>query len=76
MIEIPMTEDELTVLKAAVGIPSAENSGTITRQGVTARWQYEQRPPDGGVLMATILKKPMLVPESFIVSRFRKWAGL
>jgi hypothetical protein len=75
-IEIPMGEEQFTVLKQRAGIPAALNSGTITQQGVTAQWEYEARPPDGGVLIVTILKKPMLVPESFIVSRFRKWAGL
>jgi hypothetical protein len=75
-MEIPMTQEQLTVLKQRAGLPLSPNSGTITQQNVTARWEFEERPPDGGVLTVTILKKPRLVPESFIFSRFRKWAGV
>jgi hypothetical protein len=76
-MEIPITPEQFAALQKRAGIAADVTSGMVDQQGVTAHWAYEERPPDGGVLVGTILKKPSrLVPDSFIWSRFRKWAGL
>jgi hypothetical protein len=70
-MQMPMTPDQFTVLQQRAGVAPDVTSGTVTQQGVTAEWGYAS-----GILTATILKKPRLLSESFIMSRFRKWAGL
>ena len=75
-MEIPCSSEQFSTLQQRGGIAAGVTSGIVEQYGVKAHWQHEERPPDGGVLMVTILKKPMLLPLSLIESRFRKWAGL
>lgn len=70
-MQFPMTPDQFATLQQRAGIPAEDTSGIVEQQGVKAHWTYAD-----GVLTAAILKKPRLVPESFIAGRFRKWAGL
>ena len=71
MITLALTPEQFAALKEKAGIPAAQISGTIDQKGVVARWDYL-----AGLLSVTILKKPALVPESFILNRFKKWANL
>ncbi len=66
-----LTPQEFASLRERAGIPEGQTEGQIDREGVRAEWRYA-----GGVLEATVLHKPMLVPESLIEARFRAWAGL
>jgi hypothetical protein len=70
-MQFPMTPQQFATLQQRAGIPAEETSGMVEQQGVKAHWSYQD-----GMLTATILKKPRLVPESFIAGRFKKWAGL
>lgn len=45
------------------------NTGEATSSGVTVSYEYDGR----STLSVSILHKPMLVPESAIVSRIREW---
>lgn len=70
-MDFPITPEQFAAIQQKAGVDAAETRGTVTQQGVVAGWSYSQ-----GVLTATILKKPRLIPESYIWKRFRAWAGL
>lgn len=71
MITLALTPEQFATLKEKAGIPAAQITGTVDQEGVVAHWDYI-----GGLLTVTILSKPRLVPESFILNRFKKWANL
>jgi hypothetical protein len=68
-----VTPAQFSQIQQKAGIPSTEMNGTVTQSGVTAGWSYS---PSLEQLTATILKKPRLIPEGLVWSRFRSWAGL
>lgn len=71
MIEVPMTEAQFADAGRRLqqhGIDLSGPSGTISRQGVTASYEYAN-----GVMRINILKKPMLIPESLIESQLRSY---
>lgn len=70
-MQFRMTAEQFATLQKRAGIPPGETSGIVEQEGVKAEWKYMD-----GTLTATILKKPRLVPESFIAARFKKLAGL
>ena len=69
MIEVAMNEAQFAAATrrlAANGIALTGNSGTLTRDGVTARYEHT-----GDQLRITILDKPFLLPESLIEGRLK-----
>lgn len=71
MIEIPMTEAQFSAATNRLqqnGIQITGPSGTLSRQGVTADYEY-----GNGVLRIKIVKKPMLLPESLIENQLKSY---
>jgi hypothetical protein len=71
MIEVPLTEAqfaEATKRLQQNGIQLTGPSGTLSKQGITASYDYSN-----GIMRITIIKKPMLVPESFIESQLKSY---
>ena len=71
MIEVPLTEAQFAEagrrLQSA-GVQLTGRSGTLSRQGITANYEYAN-----GVLRIHIVKKPMLIPESLIESQLKSY---
>lgn len=71
MIEVPMTDEQFasaTRRLAANGITLAGPSGTLSKDGITAKYEHA-----GGILRVTILEKPFLLPESLIEGRLKAY---
>ena len=71
MIEVPMSDAQFasaTRRLAANGIHLAGPSGTLSKDGITARYEHGD-----GLLRITILEKPFLLPESLIEGRLRAY---
>lgn len=71
MIEVPLTEAQFAAAGQrleAYGVHLTGTSGTLSRDGVTARYNYAN-----GVLTIEIVKKPMLLPTSVIESQMRSY---
>lgn len=71
MIEVPMTEAQFAEATRRLqqnGIELTGTSGTLSRQGVTASYEYSD-----GMLRINIIKKPMLLPESLIESQLKSY---
>lgn len=69
MIEVPMTEAQFTAATrrlASNGITLSGPSGTLSKDGITARYEHT-----ADVLRITILDKPFLLPESLIEGRLK-----
>lgn len=69
MIEVPMTEAQFataTERLASHGVQLAGPTGTLSRNGVTARYEHAD-----GVLRITIVDKPFLLPESLIEGQLK-----
>ena len=71
MIEVPMSEAQFATATrrlAANGIQLTGPSGTLSRDGVTAKYEHT-----GTTLRVTILNKPFLLPESLIEGRLKAY---
>ncbi len=69
MIEVPMTEAQFAAATrrlATNGIQLSGPTGTLSKDGITAKYEHaEDR------LRITILEKPFLLPESLIEGRLK-----
>ena len=71
MIELPMTEAQFATATrrlAANGIALTGTSGTLSKDGITAKYEHVN-----DLLRITILDKPFLLPESLIEGRLRAY---
>ena len=71
MIEVPMTDDQFATATrrlAANGIQLTGNAGTLSKDGITAKYEHT-----GSLLRITILEKPFLLPESLIEGRLKAY---
>jgi hypothetical protein len=71
MIEVPLTEAQYAAAGqrlAAYGVNLTGPSGTLTRDGVTARYSYANN-----LLTLEVIKKPALLPVSVIESQLRSY---
>jgi hypothetical protein len=71
MIEVPMTDAQFATATQRLrehGIELSGPSGTLSQQGVTARYQHAD-----GKLTIEILDKPFFMPLSMIESRMKSY---
>jgi hypothetical protein len=71
MVEVPLTEAQFAAASqrlAAYGVSLTERSGTLTREGITARYNYAN-----DLLTIEVIKKPALIPVSLIESQLRNY---
>ena len=71
MIELPMTDAQFAAATRRLGqngIALTGPSGTISKDGVSARYEHAD-----GRLRITILEKPFLLPESLIEGRLKAY---
>ena len=71
MIEVPMTDDQFATATrrlAANGIQLTGTAGTLSKDGITAKYEHT-----GSLLRITILEKPFLLPESLIEGRLKAY---
>lgn len=71
MIEIPMTEAQFAAATERLrtnGIELTGNTGTLTKDGVTAKYTYGE-----GKLAIEILDRPFLLPLSLIEGRLQSY---
>ena len=71
MIEVPMTDAQFasaTTRLRANGIELAGPSGTLTKDGITAKYQHAE-----GKLRIEIVDKPFLLPTSLIEGRLQAY---
>jgi hypothetical protein len=71
MIEVPLTAaqfDEASRRLQAAGINISGPSGTLSRDGITAKYNYAN-----GVLSIEVVDKPFLLPLSLIESQMRSY---
>ena len=71
MIELPMTDDQFAAAPRRLGqngITLTGPAGTLSKDGVTARYEHA-----AGLLRITILEKPFLLPESLIEGRLKAY---
>ena len=71
MIEVPLTEAQFVAAAErlrAHGVDLADRSGTLSRDGVTARYNYSNNK-----LVIEILDKPFFLPLSVIESQMRSY---
>ncbi len=71
MIEVPMSEEQFATATrrlAANGIALDGPSGTISKDGITAKYEHA-----AGLLRITVLDKPFLLPESLIEGRLKAY---
>jgi hypothetical protein len=71
MIEVPLTEAQFAAAAKRLrdyGVDLTGPSGTLSRDGITARYNYAN-----GILTIEILKKPFFLPVSAIESQMRSY---
>ncbi len=71
MVEVPLTEAQFAAAAKRLrdyGVDLAGTSGTLSREGVTARYDYAN-----GKLTIEILEKPFFLPLSVIESQMRSY---
>lgn len=69
MVEVPLTEAQFSAAAKRLrdyGVDLTGPSGTLSRDGITARYNY-----DGSKLTIEILEKPFFLPLSVIESQMR-----
>lgn len=71
MIEVPLTDAQFAAAAQRLrgyGIDLNGPAGTITKEGITARYQHAD-----GKLTIEIVDKPFFMPESMIESRLKAY---
>jgi hypothetical protein len=71
MVEVPLTEAQFAAAAQrlqAYGVDLSGRSGTLSRQGVTARYNYAN-----DLLTIEIVDKPFFMPLSVIESQMRSY---
>jgi hypothetical protein len=71
MVEVPLTEAQFAAASqrlTAYGVNLTGTSGTLTRDGVTARYNYANN-----LLTIEVIKKPALLPVSLVESQLRNY---
>lgn len=71
MIEVPLTEAQFAAAAQrlqAFGVNLTGTTGTLSRDGITARYNYAN-----AVLTIEILDKPFFLPASVIESQMRSY---
>ena len=71
MIEVAMSEEQFAAATrrlAANGIVLDGPTGTLSKDGVTAKYEHAE-----GKLRVTILEKPFLLPQSLIEGRLKSY---
>jgi hypothetical protein len=71
MIEVPLTEAQFAAASErlrAYGVELVGSSGTLSREGVTARYSYANEK-----LTIEVLDKPFFLPLSLIESQMRSY---
>ena len=71
MIEVPLTEAQFVAAAERLrtyGVDLADRSGTLSRDGVTARYNYSNNK-----LTIEIVDKPFFLPLSLIESQMRSY---
>jgi hypothetical protein len=71
MIEVPLTEAQFTAAAKRLrdhGVDLAARSGTLSREGITARYAYANE-----LLTIEILDKPVFLPLTLIESQMRSY---
>jgi len=71
MIEVPLTEAQFAAAAHRLqvyGVDLSSRSGTLSREGITARYNYAN-----DVLTIEILKKPFFLPLSVIETQMRSY---
>ena len=71
MVEVPMSPAQFAAATQRLrqnGIELAGDGGTLSKDGITARYAYAE-----GFLRIEIVDKPFLLPESLIEGRLRAY---
>ena len=71
MVEVPLTEAEFAAVAKRLrdyGVDLSSLSGTLSREGITARYTYAD-----GKLTIEVLDKPFFLPLSLIESQMRSY---
>lgn len=71
MVEVPLTEAQFAAAAHRLreyGVDLSDRSGTLNREGITARYNYAD-----GKLSIEILDKPFFLPLSVIESQMRSY---
>lgn len=71
MLSIPMSDDQFAAATArlrADGIAITGPSGTLTKDGITGRYEYAN-----GTLTVEVIDRPFFVPLSIIESKLRAY---
>ena len=71
MIEVPLTEAQFAAASQrlqAYGVNLTGTSGTLSRDGITARYSYANN-----LLTIEIVEKPFFMPVSLIESQMRSY---
>ena len=71
MIEVPMSDEQFATATSrlrANGIELAGPSGTLTKDGITARYEHA-----AGKLRVEVVDKPFLLPLSLIEGRLQAY---
>lgn len=71
MVEVPLSEEQFAAAAqrlAAYGFNLTGRSGTLTREGITARYNYAN-----DLLTIEIVKRPALLPLALIESQLRSY---
>ncbi len=71
MIEVPLTEAQFAAASERLkgyGVDLAARSGTLSRDGITARYNYANN-----LLTIEIIKKPFYLPASAIETQMRSY---
>lgn len=71
MIELPMTDAQFATATSRLrqnGIELTGQSGTLSKDGITASYEHVN-----GLLRINILEKPFLLPESLIEGRLKAY---
>ena len=71
MIEVPMTDAQFAAAAQrlrAYGVELKSPSGTISQQGITAKYEHAE-----GKLRIEIVEKPFLLPLSLVEGRLKSY---
>ncbi len=72
MIQVAMTRQQFVAkcaeLKASQGVVFTGDSGTISKSGISAHYEF-----DGSALMVWVQKKPFLVTLQYVENQILAW---